>query len=232
MVNLVGKLGPLRITRHHLMDLAKQLDEKLPPMDTSDPTDWRFNITLGNFSEQCPDIGWLDNFLRNMNLPSVVHEFEFTVSSSHPYLNYPSVTLRCDSNEAKYSIRQAPRVDEATALQALIKGFRDKHGASRLFTPPGGYAIGLLLFIALLDLPSRFQTWTGYERMNILTAIPIILIIVYMIWSYYTKNTPATSFRHSVLYMEKEPKNSVLWVLLFGIIADIVVTVVLKLLVS
>jgi len=50
MTTVIGKLGPFRVTKEDLLELAREFDRKLPSINDLQPVDSRFSITVGNYS--------------------------------------------------------------------------------------------------------------------------------------------------------------------------------------
>jgi hypothetical protein len=226
--------------------LAKQLDDLLPKLEAQLPNAYRFRVTLDNLLKYCRDLVELETSLKEIGR-KVVREFELIVYCA-PHLGADSryfefVTVRCGSSYARYSISNAPNVRDANALEGAIAGFRDRHSASLLFRWWVGYslcsALLLMFFIEALllavcwsglgcpsFLPSNF--WEGYRPLHFVFWASSICIIAYVIWSYFTDDAPSLSFRHAILYVDKEPKNNVFWVLLGSIMIAILSAVIVS----
>lgn len=239
MVDKWGNIGPLRITGAELLELAKQLDDLLPPLEAHLPNTYRFRVIFDNVLKYCQDFVELETSLKEIGR-KVVREFELIVFCA-PHLGADSryfelVTVQCGSSYARYRISNAPNGDDANALENTIRGFRNRHSASLLFRWWVGYSVcaALLLmffleallitvcwspFGCLSPLPTNF--WEGYRPLHFVFWAAGICIIAYIIWSYFTKDAPSLSFRHAILYVDKEPKNNVFWVLVVSTIIAI-----------
>ena len=148
-----------------------------------------------------------------------------------------SVSVAGSSDGANYVIRNATSLKEANGMADAVVGFRDRHGRSVFLIP----FVGSLLVLALLTIvfiagvaawgclfqscgglfPASF--WPAFRPVDILCVVCSLAVVAYVAWSYFTKNPPSLSFRHSILYMDEEPKNSalfgVLWALIVGLLS-------------
>ena len=210
------------MNREDFVDLVLQLDRKLATPDTP----CAFDITLERFSEDCADVGRLISFLKDIYLPRVVREFTLWISSS----GYPRLCLHGDSMMARYSIYNASDTTEASSIKDVIVEFRKKHGTSRLLTWTVGLFLGVgLLFLAMVEFATLAMLLTGpYRSLNFIIALCSITFLAYMTWSFFTNDPPAFSFRHTLLYMGKEPRQNVVWVLVSTILIEIVVVVLVS----
>jgi hypothetical protein len=198
-------------------------------------------VSVGRFSEGCADLKALESFLRDNILPKVVREFSLSVSSDYaaadPYSGYyPSVGLDCNSWRAKYSVVGTPSAADAKRLEAVIVGFQNKHGRHYFFRPSAGsFIVSVLIFLLVFDvlfilIPPFFvpgNYWTAYWPLHLAFMISAAAAIVYVVWSFRTEDTPPLSFHHSILYMDKEPKNSGFWAVVLTIVLSLVVGLIL-----
>jgi hypothetical protein len=249
LVDKVGSLGPFRIGRDDLIDLAKRLDEKLsqPPdeklrnLEELTPSrrraSYRFRVTIGRYSEDCYDMKQLESFLGDIGLPNVVDDFSIAVSSAYGASN-PSVNLTCNRFQARYSIRHAHNIDEANTLESVVVGFHKRHKSSRFFQPVVGFflkwGLASAVFVdlsCLLFCPlngSFCWLWSQYRSSQILFLGLSLTTIAYVEWSSRTSDTPLYSFSYALLYVDKQPRNPALGVLVAAVIVDIIAAVVVR----
>ena len=231
MVRLEGKLGPFRMNREDFIELVSQLVPKLSPGD--DPK-YDVDVTLGRFSETFHSIDQLASFFRDVHLPRVARSFslgmsELRGSSSSPSHNF---YLNCDAMDAKYWIRGTSNVAEARSIEDVLVEFRNRHRTSRLFSWLSvfllGYPLGFLLFLelALLSVRSWSRGLLGYGPVDILVIICSTAFLLYTLWSMTTSDPPSFCFRHSLLFIGKEPGNNAVWALVSAIVVGIIVAVI------
>jgi hypothetical protein len=240
MVDKRGKLRPLRITSAEFLELASMLDESLPPTEGAS----RFHVSLGNLSDYCRDSDYLRKFLTGVG-DKVVREFSLTVWSlvspeAEPRsVRYLEVTVVCWSWGAYYLIGNARSMLEAEGIAAAVTKFRDRHAASTFLNPTVGYYLALaLVFAAFIDglvawscfFPSCAGLisvgfsffWTAFRFFHILYVMCSLTIVGYIAWSYSAETPPPLSFRHSILYMDREPKNNLFWAVILAFLVSII----------
>jgi hypothetical protein len=223
VVDINGKLRPFRIAKEDLTKLAAQLDQKLS--DPSRPT-FRphINVSIGRFSEDCESIEQLTAFLSEIHLPKVAWEFSFTISNLGR-----RVHVYCWSAGASYTVYGTESVEEARSIEDLIVQFQKRHGAPRFLGGLSGFVMGLGLIIGLeiaLSLSIQHGLSLPIQRMLLATDLCIIASLGYIAWSYTTDEPPTISFRHAILYMEKEPQNSVFWAFVFALLIAVIGAVI------
>jgi hypothetical protein len=221
MVSLEGNIPPFRITRGELFDIIVQIQRKLNSL--SSPID-HIKITLGNFTEECKTIEELDTFLKDVFLPKVAKDSQVVISSKIIDLHF-----RFSGETGKYSIYNARDTSEARSFEDLILTFFKKHRVSRvanLFL--GEMLILMMSFFACFSLLQPviqsfyFGRFLAYRGLYIFSAICLIALIAYIIWSNFTPDTPSFSFYHSLIWIE-QPKTNAKWALVSTILVGIVI---------
>lgn len=237
MVDKWGNLRPFRITAKDFVDLAVQLDDLLPKVKEGTS---RFHIRLDTTSDYCKDMDDLNKLLMAVS-SKVVREFALTVwglvsPKAEPQdFRYLSVSVSGSSDDAHYAVRNATSLKEANGVADRLIGFRGRHAASIFLDPfVGSLLVIALLFVAfvagVIAWSCLFQScgglfpaslWQTFRPVDILCVVCSVAVAAYIVWSYFTKDPPSLSFRHSILYMDKEPKNSVLWGVLWAMIVGV-----------
>jgi hypothetical protein len=226
MVSLEGNLGPFRIAKDEFIDFIEQVETRLSTFETPS-RELVIEISLERISERCQSLDEVTTFLGDMHLPRVVRDFRLRMS--HGKCRF---VLSCDPYEAAYRIEGAKNVDEARSIQDLVIEFRKKHRASPLLSAIRGLMIMMIMLFALFMLwaaPSSLSPLKGNivaERILLVATICVLAFVAYSIWAYLTSDTPSLSFHHSILYIGKEPKNSVFLTLASTILVAIIGTLV------
>lgn len=226
MVRVEGKLHPLRITKEDLVKLVTQLDEKLPipSMPSNVAVITEIDITIGRYSETCNGIDQLAVFLSDIRLPKVTCEFSLQISK----LRY-RVHIFFFSSTATYTVDGAKDVAEARSIEDIVIQFQKRHGAPRILGGVSGFGVGIglvILFELALGLSVRGGWSASTQRVLFVTDLCLIASLAYIVWSYFTDEPPPSSFHHAILYMEKEPKNNIFWVLVSTILVAVVGAVI------
>ncbi len=249
MVDRQGGLHPLRITSAEFVELASTLDESLPRTEEGVP---RFYVWLGNLGDYCGNLDSLRKFLTRVG-DKVVRQFSLSVwglvlpKAEPPEARYLQIVVECWPWGANYKIRNARSDIEAEGLAASISKFRHRHAASPFLNPAVGYYLGIaLVFAALFDgfvawtcssppfagiVPAGLSYfWTRFLLLHALYILCTFAVVGYIAWSHVTKTPPPLSFQHSILYMDREPKNNLFWAVILGFLFSIIAGVVAGLL--
>ena len=213
-------MGPFRITKEEFIELVGQLDERLSDPSHAD-AEKDIYVQVDQFSEDCQTVEQLNVFLRDIRLPKVVRGFSLTMWVSNYQLH-----LTCCHAWADYSIRGAKDAAEARSIEDVLVQFRNRHGVSRLMSAGWGFLLGMVGFVVIyFDFTLGFVMRPEGRVFEFLIGLCGVASLAYIVWSYYTRNNPSLSFRHSLLYMDKEPGNSALWILISTVVIGIVVAV-------
>ena len=236
MTDLLGKFGPLRVTKEDLLKLARELDRKLPSIQGSQSSgDYRFSITVGNYSESCYDVNGVRDFLSDLSLVNAVTDFSLVtyseIAGTLPGEGFaPTVRLICSTYDAKYRVDGARNVAEANELRDVLVGFRNRHKTSRLLSYWGAGLLASVLLIMVL-VASTEASFCPFSSVFYLPCRPLVeyyslvagcaVLLMYVVWfTWISKNPPRASFHHSILYLDKEPRNIVWQIVL---IVDVLV---------
>lgn len=236
MTDLLGKLGPLRVTKDDLLEFARELERKLPSVQDSQSLGYyRFSVIVGDYSEDCYNVDGVRDFLRDLPLVNAVTDFALLAYTPSGEGSAPRVALECSSYYARYRINGARNVAQANELRDVFLGFRNRYKTSRLLSNSGAFFLSAVLAITLY-LASMAASFCGFSKTFIfdLPCRPVVeyyalivgcvVLLIYVIWfAWISKNPPRASFHHSILYLDKEPRNIVWQIVL---IVDVLVGII------
>lgn len=162
------------------------------------------HLDIERFSVEKSTIQDVEQFLRDMRLPSVVTSMGIGIYGT------PTINMLFEEEYASYDIRRASDMDEARQIEDQITSFFEKHKTFRFASFFPALAIGVILGaigsfeILFYAKYLMLQRTLPYSSLHLFVGLVCFTFIVYMLWSSLTPETPSFSFVHSIMFMKEK----------------------------